>query len=82
MGEYAEYQLAWDMRHMPRNFSTPPVPYWDKVACPVCGKLCGGRGDHMLDGVHMHMKFKHGLRRKKDRDALLEAAKTTQEETT
>lgn len=73
MGEFAERQLAFDMRRMPRNFSMPPVPHWPKVACPICGKKCGGRGDRQNDGVHMHMKFVHGIKQKWKREKLLSA---------
>jgi hypothetical protein len=78
MGEYAEYQLAQDMRRMPRNFRLPPVPHWPKVECPVCGKPCGGRGDRQNDGVHAHMKFKHGIKQKWKRVEMLAAQKEGQ----
>lgn len=74
MGEYAEYQLAFDMRRMPRNFYRRPVPHWPKVACPVCGKMCGGRGDTKDEGVHMHMKVKHRIKQKWRREEMLSAA--------
>jgi len=74
MGEYAEYQLAQDMRRG-FNFCPAPVPHWPKVACPVCDKLCGGRGDRRDDGVHAHMKFKHGIKQKWKRVEMLDAQK-------
>ena len=73
MGEYAEYELA----RLARSGYVPvlgPVPHWPKVACPVCGKECGGRGDAQNDGVHAHMRYAHGMKRKWKRSALLSPA--------
>lgn len=71
MGEYAEYQLQYDMRRGVRGSFFSPVPKWPKVECPICGKMCGGRGDRKTDGVHQHLKFKHGVKRKWERENLL-----------
>lgn len=72
MGEYAEYQLAHDYRRGTKRLDFDPVPSHQKVACPLCGKLCGGRGLTKHEGAHAHMKFKHGIRQKWKRVALLE----------
>ena len=62
--------------------SNPKTEIYDfeKVECPVCGKLVGGRsgfmGEHgRFEGVHQHMKFKHGMKRLKDRAQALEDRK-------
>lgn len=52
---------------------------FEKVACPICGHMCGGKsglgGERgRLEGVHAHLKFKHGMKRKWERDALIEGA--------
>ena len=75
MGEHAEYQLAYEMARGFR-FKPAPVPHWPKVECPACGKLCGGRGDHQDDGVHQHMKFKHGIKKKWKRVEMLRSPHT------
>ncbi len=74
MGEYAEYEWRRSLRGgIPNSaFRLPPVPHWPKVACPVCGKMCGGRGDTQTQGVHQHMKFKHGIKQKWKREQMLE----------
>ncbi len=71
MGEYAEYELA----RLARSGYVPkvgPVPYWPKVACPICKKECGGRGNMQNDGVHQHMRDAHNMKKKYKREALLE----------
>ena len=48
-----------------------PIPHFDKVACPICDKLCGGRGLTKNEGVHQHMRDAHGKKKKQERDRLL-----------
>lgn len=48
------------------------IVLYEKVPCPICGKLCGGKSDRgQFDGVHQHLKFKHGVKKKHEREALL-----------
>ena len=71
MGDYAEAQMRHEFRRGMKHLNLPRVPSWPKVACPICGKECGGRGDTQNEGVHQHMKFKHGIKAKWKREAMI-----------
>ncbi len=76
MGEYATDALRQAIRSGRYWSPPPPVPHHDKVACPICNQLCGGRGFDKFEGVHQHMKFKHGIRQKWKREQLLSENRT------
>ena len=65
MGEYAEYQLQYEMR---RGFRSPPSdgkPYPKSpitAECSICGKKTRSVGGDPLAGLHSHMKDKHGVK--------------------
>ena len=64
MGEYAEYQMAYEMR---RGFKGPgytgPHPRNPITAeCELCGKKTRSLGGDPLAGLRAHMKDKHNLR--------------------
>lgn len=76
MGELAMLEAVRTYR-----FSRPKVEIhqFEKVACPICEKLCGGKSGFWgeqgrLEGVHMHMKFVHGIKQKWRREELLAKA--------
>ncbi len=64
----------WSYRfHQPRT----EIHQFEKVACPICGHLCGGKsgfsGDlGRMEGVHQHMKKVHGVKQKWKRAELME----------
>ena len=53
MGEYAEYQLAYDMRRGMRYNPGPVKRRPLTHPCPQCGKKCRG-----ADALKAHMKAK------------------------
>lgn len=82
MGEYAEYALQGHIKHGSHGGYFAPLEEHPKIACPVCNKLCGGKGIRVRDGAHMHMKTVHGnmnmMGRKWFRDQLLDQAERPQ----
>jgi hypothetical protein len=73
MGEFADVSLSGERKSFRGAPIVAKVPTWPMVDCPVCGKSCGGRGDYATQGVHDHMKYKHGIKRRTSRTELLEA---------
>lgn len=72
MGDGAEDALRYCMRcGRYGTASFVPVQRFDKMQCPICGGFYGGAGDSAAQGVHAHLKYKHGINKKHQRDALL-----------
>jgi len=76
MGEYAEYALADYYRGGIRHIPPTDITEFKKVACPLCGKLVGGKSGFWgemgrLEGVHQHLKFFHGISKLKVREGIL-----------
>ena len=73
MGEYAMIEALRTY-----GFGNPSLTIYEneKVECPICGKLCGGKSGFggergKYEGVHQHMKQAHGVKQKWKREYLL-----------
>lgn len=77
MGEYAMEQA---FRTYGYGSVRTEIHTFASVDCPVCGKSCGGKSGSggeqgRLEGVHQHMKFKHGILKKWKRVEMLTHSK-------